>query len=51
MKRLLRALDAKDLSAMVGLLLVCIGAYRIYPPAAYLIAGLFFLVLAMWRVK
>ena len=49
--RALRLLDARDLFGALGLGLVTAGVAQIYVPAAYIVPGVAFLGLAVWRVR
>ena len=46
------ATNARDLAGLTGIGLTTIGAAHIYPPAVYLVPGLFCLVAAIfWRYR
>lgn len=51
MRRLLRALDARDVFAFIGGGLVVYGLSLVYVPAAYIVPGLGLIGLALWRVR
>ena len=46
---LLNKLDARDIHAYAGIILVAIGANLIYPPAGYITAGAILLFIAFRR--
>jgi hypothetical protein len=50
-KRLLSAIDARDVAGLIGLSLVTVGCWQMYPPAAFLVPGAILLGLALWRVR
>lgn len=44
--------NARDLTGLVGLALTTIGASHVYPPAGYLVPGVFLLASAiLWRYR
>jgi len=43
--------DKTDVFAFSGIALVGYGTYQIYPPAAYIVTGLFLFGLAMWSLR
>lgn len=51
MRRLLRAIDARDIAIALGGGLVIAGVAQIYVPAAYIVPGLGLLGLALWRIR
>jgi hypothetical protein len=51
MKRLLALCDVRDVLGAVGLGLVSYGCAQIYAPAAYIVPGVAFLGLEVWRIK
>jgi len=50
-RRLLRALDARDVAGAVGLTLITSGVAQVSVPAAFIVPGAILLGLALWRVK
>jgi hypothetical protein len=50
-RRLLRAIDARDISAGVGLTLVTIGVAQVNIPAAFIVPGVALIGLALWRIR
>lgn len=51
MRKILAAIDARDVLFVVGGTLLTIGLAQIYVPSAYIVPGVGLIGLAVWRVK
>lgn len=51
MRRLLRALDARDGAVLLGGALVVYGLAQIYVPAAFIAPGVGLIGLGVWRLR